>query len=207
MTFDLRSFQNALVRLFGRVRNQSLAKAARLERDALLQWLDTSEEGLFDREAEDRMSFFSHEKRSGETVRVLRRDRRAIVPGEIAAIFNVKLVSGGPQMREIPVGELVPGDLVVLSEGDVVPMDVRLLSCDDFHVCSSGSMTVRKYAGVCEGADSLDFPNIALCGMTVVRGSAYAVVVSGAPIPSRKPVFSRETENLLPSYGFLVPQR
>ncbi len=206
MTFDLRSFQNALVRLFGRVRNQSLAKAARLERDALLQWLDTSEEGLFDREAEDRMSFFSHEKRGGETVRVLRRDRRAIVPGEIAAIFNVNLVSGGPQMREIPVSELVPGDLVVLSEGDVVPMDVRLLSCDDFHVSSSGSTPVRKYAGVCEGTDALDFPNIALCGMTVVRGFAKAVVVSGAPIPSRKPVISRETENL-PSYGFLVPQR
>ncbi len=210
MTFKLHALQKAFLRLFVRSRNESLAAAASMEREALLKWLDTSEEGLFDREAEDRLALFSRAGKSCGKAKVLRRDKRSIVQGEIAAIFSVNFVANGPQWREIAASELVPGDLVELSEGDIVPMDVRLLSCDDFHVDQSSltglTMPVRKYAGVCVGVGALDFPNIALGGMIVVKGSAIAVVISGAPLPSKKPIISREAGNL-PTYGFLVPQR
>ena len=36
--------------------------------------------------------------------------------------------------KEIPLKELVPGDIVLISAGDMVPADVRLLSAKDLHV-------------------------------------------------------------------------
>lgn len=207
MTFNIHALLKAL---FGRNRNDWLVTAARLDREALLKWLDTSEEGLFDREAQDRLAFFSEKGLQGVTAKVLRCDRRSAVPREIAALFYMNFASDGPQMREIPAAELVPGDLVELREGDVVPLDVRLLSCDDFQVDQSAytgiSAPVRKYAGMGEGSGMLDFPNIALRGMKVARGAALAVVVSGGPVRSKKTVMRRGAGSIS-AYGFLVPQR
>ncbi len=202
---------NALRRLFGRPQNAWLLVAARLEREALLKWLDTTEEGLFDREAEDRLAMLPARGANDLLkAKVLRRDRRQAVPGEIAAIFSVKFAANGPELREVAVNELVPGDLIELCEGDVVPVDVRLLSCDGFHVDQSVftgiDSPVRKYAGIAEGNDVLDFPNIALRGMKVVKGRAIAVVVSGGPVRVKRSVMSREFGNHS-AYGFLVPQR
>jgi Mg2+-importing ATPase len=42
--------------------------------------------------------------------------------------------------REIPLRDLVPGDIVKLSAGDMIPGDVRILSAKDFFV-SQGSLT------------------------------------------------------------------
>ena len=42
--------------------------------------------------------------------------------------------------REIPLHNLVPGDVIQLSAGDMIPGDVRVLSCKDLFV-SQGSLT------------------------------------------------------------------
>jgi Mg2+-importing ATPase len=34
--------------------------------------------------------------------------------------------------REVPIAELVPGDIIHLSAGDMVPADVRLIAAKDF---------------------------------------------------------------------------
>lgn len=210
MIFKFHAFLKAFQHLFRHSREEWLVTAARLEREALLKWLDTSEEGLFDREAEDRLALLSRKEGEGTMARVLRRDRRSSVPREIAEVFSVNLAGNGTQRREIGVGELVPGDLVELRAGDVVPLDVRLLSCDDFHVDQSAFtgivMPVRKYAGIGEGRDLLDFPNIALRGTRVTRGVALAVIVAGGPVRMKKVATHRELGNFS-AYGFLVPQR
>ena len=194
----------------GHSRNEWLEKAAKLEREALLEWLDTTEEGLFERQAEDRLEMLSRPGPNGLKAKVLRRDRRHAVPSEIAAIFSVKFGANGPDRREIGAEKLVPGDVIELVQGEVVPTDVRLLSCDDFHVdqsaFSGNTMPVRKYAGVGEGKDLHDFPNIALRGMRVVKGRALGVVVAGGPVSAKRAVDSTEFGNFS-AYGFLVPQR
>ena len=53
------------------------------------------------------------------------------------------------QPREIPLAHLVPGDLVKLSAGDMIPADIRVLSCKDLFVIQSSltgeSLPVEKF--------------------------------------------------------------
>lgn len=94
--------------------------------------------------------------------------------------------------REIPISELVPGDIVVLSAGDMIPADLRLLTAKDLFVSQSAltgeSMPVEKYhqipaAGQAETAadrreDALASPVLCFMGTNVVSGSATGVVVA-----------------------------
>ncbi|MFF7352675.1 HAD-IC family P-type ATPase [Streptomyces filipinensis] len=88
--------------------------------------------------------------------------------------------SAAPRAHEIPVADLVPGDVVRLGPGDLVPADVRLLR--------ARGLTVRQDAVTGESApvpkSAADLPEphtaSALClqGSAVVTGSATAVVVA-----------------------------
>ena len=85
---------------------------------------------------------------------------------------------------EIPLGEVVVGDIVHLSAGDMIPADIRILDAKDLFV-SQASLTgesapVEKSPKVCScGAETVtDYTNIAFMGSNVVSGSATAVVVS-----------------------------
>ena len=53
------------------------------------------------------------------------------------------------QPREVPLSELVPGDVVKLAAGDMIPADVRLLSCKDLFVIQASltgeSFPVEKF--------------------------------------------------------------
>lgn len=83
---------------------------------------------------------------------------------------------------EIPMDELVVGDLVHLSAGDMIPADVRILDAKDFFV-SQASLTgesepVEKTARMSEPKDSAtEYANLAFMGSNVVSGSATAVAV------------------------------
>lgn len=82
---------------------------------------------------------------------------------------------------------LVPGDLVRLSAGDMIPADMRLLAAKDLYVDQSTltgeSMPCEKRAQV--GADvilnPLEAPNIALMGASVVSGFAIGVIIFTGP--------------------------
>jgi len=86
--------------------------------------------------------------------------------------------------REVPLGELVPGDIVRLAAGDMIPADVRLLVAKDLFVLQASltgeSMPVEKFAEAdpAPGASPLDLKNIGFLGTSVESGSATAVVVS-----------------------------
>jgi P-type Mg2+ transporter len=86
--------------------------------------------------------------------------------------------------REIPLRELVPGDIVKLAAGDMIPGDVRLLSSKDLFV-SQGSLTgeslpVEKFHDPETIAEisPIELKNICFMGTSVESGTAIAVVVT-----------------------------
>ncbi|MEU9884849.1 magnesium-translocating P-type ATPase [Sphaerisporangium sp. NPDC051011] len=93
-------------------------------------------------------------------------------------------VGGMPVSREIPVEQLVPGDVIKLGPGDLVPADVRLLRCSGLTVHQAAltgeSGPVAKHASDAPtpGGDLLALPHLCFQGTSVVSGSALAVVVA-----------------------------
>jgi len=86
--------------------------------------------------------------------------------------------------REIPLRDLVPGDMIHLAAGDMIPGDVRLLTSKDIFV-SQGSMTgeslpVEKFHDpqVKEESSPTELKNICFMGTSVESGTATAVVVT-----------------------------
>jgi P-type Mg2+ transporter len=87
---------------------------------------------------------------------------------------------------ELPRRQLVPGDIVRLSAGDLVPADARLLQSRDLHVQQAAltgeSMPAEKYVGEGTGdANDATRPDIVFLGTSVVSGTATAVVVATGP--------------------------
>lgn len=85
---------------------------------------------------------------------------------------------------ELPVDELVPGDVLWLSAGDIIPADVRILSARDLFINQSAltgeSMPVERFPILTDisSKNFLDYTNIAFMGSHVVSGTAKAVVVA-----------------------------
>jgi Mg2+-importing ATPase len=100
-----------------------------------------------------------------------------------AMVSTVADVLRSGEKKEIPLKELVPGDIVLLSAGDMVPADVRLLSAKDLHINQAAltgeALPVEKSAeGLTDPTqDPLEMPNICFLGSNVEVGSATAVVV------------------------------
>lgn len=87
------------------------------------------------------------------------------------------------QKIEVPIDQLVPGDVVHLSAGDMIPADLRLLTAKDLFINQSAltgeSMPVEKFAGVDHEAKApLEARNLGFMGSNVISGSATAVVIA-----------------------------
>jgi Mg2+-importing ATPase len=91
--------------------------------------------------------------------------------------------------REIPVDEIVPGDIVQLAAGDMVPADIRLLRSVDLFLSQSAltgeSMPVEKFAVMPEVSgdaaavnNPLSLNTVCFMGTNVISGSADGVVVA-----------------------------
>ena len=65
------------------------------------------------------------------TATVLRHDARKDISPGLAADLGLHLSADAPGSQEIPIDRLVPGDVVRLSAGDMIPADVRLLRQPD----------------------------------------------------------------------------
>jgi Mg2+-importing ATPase len=84
---------------------------------------------------------------------------------------------------EVPIDALVPGDLVFLAAGDMIPADLRLLSAKDLFVNQSAltgeSMPVEKFAGAdADTKTALEARNLCFMGSNVVSGTATAVLAA-----------------------------
>ncbi len=117
------------------------------------------------------------------TATVLRRD----LSEEAAPLFNqyygVHLQAKPAHRRELPIRELVPGDVVLLSAGDMIPADLRVLSAKDLFVSQAAmtgeSLPVEKFPEAkTASANPVELDNILFMGTNVVSGSALAVVIT-----------------------------
>ncbi len=91
----------------------------------------------------------------------------------------------GKAAAEIDIKELVPGDIVTLSAGDMIPADCRIIQSKDMFVSQAmltgESLPVEKRSLACRDAEDsavLDLNNICFMGTNVVSGSATAIVVN-----------------------------
>ena len=98
---------------------------------------------------------------------------------------NATVLRGGTP-QEIPIAHLVPGDVVQLAAGDMIPGDVRIVQAKDLFVIQ-GSLTgesfpVEKYEVEKNATKATTAPielsSIAFLGTSVESGSASAVVVA-----------------------------
>jgi Mg2+-importing ATPase len=89
--------------------------------------------------------------------------------------------AGAPTLREIPLEDLVPGDVIHLSAGDMVPADVRILAAKDLFVnqatLTGEAMPVEKFGPARTAAAPLELDNLGFMATNVVSGSATALVV------------------------------
>jgi P-type Mg2+ transporter len=112
-----------------------------------------------------------------------------------AMVRNTATVSrrasdGHSERIEVPVGELVIGDIVHLGAGDMVPADLRLLGAKDLFVSQAiltgESLPVEKAAPgardlAVDGASPLELASVCYMGTNVVSGIGSAVVVATGP--------------------------
>lgn len=86
---------------------------------------------------------------------------------------------------EIPLNEVVVGDIVNLAAGDIIPADVRVLRCKDLFISQSAltgeSEPLEKTPAEVdleEFHSITDAPNLAFMGSNVISGTAVCVVVA-----------------------------
>ncbi|MCX6955005.1 MAG: magnesium-translocating P-type ATPase [Verrucomicrobia bacterium] len=128
-----------------------------------------------------------------ESLRRLVRNETTVVRTGAAPV-NLKASPLDVRAVDIPTADLVPGDVVIFSAGDMVPADLRLLESRDLFVTQSAltgeAMPVEKFdperierplATAANGAlpaDVLDSPHLLFMGTSIVSGTARALVLA-----------------------------
>jgi Mg2+-importing ATPase len=121
----------------------------------------------------------------GLSLRFVQETRADTAAAKLKAMISVTAtVIRDGQAKEIPLQQLVPGDIVKLSAGDMIPGDVRMLSVKDLFVIQATltgeSMPVEKTEArdVRQNVSSIEHTNICFLGTSVESGSALAVIVA-----------------------------
>ena len=101
-------------------------------------------------------------------IRAVGEDEGAAAPAGPAGIAGI---AGPEQAVEIPIEELVPGDIVHLSAGDMIPADLRLIAAKDLFINQASltgeSLPVEKHAAVIGAAADISvMSNICFMGTT-----------------------------------------
>ncbi len=92
-----------------------------------------------------------------------------------------RVVRNGKEI-EIPTADILPGDVLVLAEGDTIPADARVVEEYGLRTnnatLSGESMPARKLADVSlrNNMTDLERPNLVFAGTSVVSGTGHAVV-------------------------------
>src|SRR5215469_9122611 len=108
---------------------------------------------------------------------------RAMVHTAATVLRRSTATGAEPHEREIPIEEIVPGDVVRLSAGDMIPADLRVLTAKDLFLNEAAltgeAMPVEKSAAPFESRSgaSTDLPNICFMGSNVLSGAGTAVVI------------------------------
>jgi Ca2+-transporting ATPase len=113
-----------------------------------------------------------------------RRAERAVEAIRELVPSNAKVLRDG-QVKQVPVSEIVPGDMILLEEGDKVPADARVVTGYEFLVDNSsltGESEPQPRSPSCDMNASrkelVTCTNLIFAGTTAATGSATAVVVA-----------------------------
>ncbi len=85
---------------------------------------------------------------------------------------------------EVRISDIVPGDVVLLQAGSIVPADLRLIAAKDFFISESAltgeSMPVEKVVAIPDsrGTSALELPNACFFGTSVTSGTARGLVIN-----------------------------
>lgn len=113
------------------------------------------------------------------TATVVRRQDIDPAEGELFLVENCYAPSA---RREVPISELLPGDLILLTAGDMIPADIRVLHAKDLFVnqvsMTGEAMPVEKFSYSEHRTDAtlFEMSNICFFGTNVVSGSAVGIV-------------------------------
>ena len=121
----------------------------------------------------------------GVSLRFIQETKADNAAAKLKAMIKVTatVVRGG-QAREIPLKELVPGDVVKLSAGDMIPGDVRLIASKDLFIIQATltgeSLPVEKSDTPDARANiqSIEHTNLCFLGTSVESGSATGVILA-----------------------------
>jgi Mg2+-importing ATPase len=121
----------------------------------------------------------------GMSLRFVQETRADNAAAKLKAMITVTatVVRDG-QTREIPLRDLVSGDIVKLSAGDMIPGDVRLISAKDLFVIQATltgeSLPVEKTdtPDKRENVSTIERSDLCFLGTSVESGSATAVIVA-----------------------------
>jgi Mg2+-importing ATPase len=121
----------------------------------------------------------------GVLLRFVQEARADAAAEKLKAMINVTgtVVRAGKEL-EIPLKQLVPGDVVQLSAGDMIPADVRLVSANDLFISQATltgeSLPVEKLATreTRAGISPLELANVCFLGTSVESGAATAVILA-----------------------------
>ncbi|CUS43323.1 MAG: magnesium-translocating P-type ATPase [Pseudomonadota bacterium] len=135
---------------------------------------------------------FIQEYRSGRAAEALKAMVRTT-----ATVLRRGTDYSAPERFEVPMRDLVAGDIVCLSAGDMIPADVRLIESRDLFVSQAvltgeaipvekydtlGAVAGKSAIGIASNqVDALDMHNICFMGTNVVSGTATVIVVATGP--------------------------
>ena len=121
----------------------------------------------------------------GMSLRFVQETRADNAAAKLKAMITVTAtVIRDGHAREIPLHDLVPGDVVQLSAGDMIPGDVRLISAKDLFVIQATltgeSLPVEKSDAPDgrENVSALERTNLCFLGTSIESGSATAVIIA-----------------------------
>ena len=121
----------------------------------------------------------------GVMLRFVQETRADNAAAKLKAMISVTatVVRDG-QQREIPLRQLVPGDVVKLCAGDMIPGDVRLIAAKDLFIIQATltgeSLPVEKAdtPDIRDKISAIERHNLCFLGTSVETGSATAVIVA-----------------------------
>jgi magnesium-transporting ATPase (P-type) len=124
----------------------------------------------------------------GVGLRFIQESKADSAAAKLKAMIKVTatVVRGGTA-AEVPLQGLVPGDVVKLSAGDMIPADVRILTAKDLFIIQATltgeSLPVEKFDAreTRENISPLEFTDLCFLGTSVESGAAQAVVVETGP--------------------------
>lgn len=98
-----------------------------------------------------------------------------------ALVHSKAMVRREGKEYEIPIEEVVSGDIVLLNAGDIIPADALILESKDLHVNEAAltgeSFPVEKMAGECKADLISKVTNAVFKGSSVINGTAVVLAV------------------------------